>query len=83
MLQDIPNPFPPVVARSRRPSHPESDAGHRTIPVRVPPDRGEAEGAPASRERRDEEPFTGRIIAGPGPGEVAPPRWWTTPGRGS
>ena len=79
MLQDIPNPLPPVIVRGRRPSHPASDAGHPTIPVHVPPTRGEAEESPASPDHR----FAGRIITGPGPREVAPPRWWRTPGSGS
>ena len=79
MLQDIPNPVPPVIVRGRRPSHPASDAGPPTIPVHVPPTRGEAEESPASPEDR----FAGRIITGPSPGEVAPPRWWRTPGSGS
>jgi hypothetical protein len=79
MLQDIPNPFPPVIVRGRRPSHTESDAGHPTIPVQVPPTRGEADESPASPEHC----FAGPIITGPGPREVAPPRWWWTPGSGS
>ena len=79
MLQDIPNPFLPVIVRGRRPFHPASDAGHPPIPVHVPPTRGEAEESPASPEHR----FAGPILTGPGPGEVAPPRWWRTPGSGS
>jgi hypothetical protein len=84
MLEDISNPFHQVVNRPTRPSH----AGDRAAPRRVvsvpgptgPRDAdGMAEGQPSSAEPA---PAT-RIVAAPGPGEVAPPRWWASNARSS
>jgi hypothetical protein len=88
MLEDIPNPFKQVVTRNPRPSHPagrlspEGTAhGRVIIPVLAPADRVDA-AEPGGHRNPDDETFAARITTGPGPGEVAPPKWWANRGAG-
>jgi hypothetical protein len=87
MLRDILNPFQQVVARGRRAPHAGAGGsaegtptGNVVIPVRRPPNA--VEGAGPHAVGRDDH-LAARLRNGPGPGEVAPPRWWQTHGTGT
>jgi hypothetical protein len=86
MLQDIPNPFKQFVTRNPRPSHAagrESSEGTALgrviIPVLAPTERVDV-AEPGGHGKSDDEMIAARITTGPGPGEVAPPKWWANRG---
>jgi hypothetical protein len=86
MLQDIPNPFKQFVTRNPRPSHAagrdssEGTAlGRVIIPVLAPTVRVDVT-EPGGRGNSDDGTIAARITTGPGPGEVAPPKWWANRG---
>jgi hypothetical protein len=83
MLQDIPNPFPQVVTRNPRPSHAGGHnsgegiaSGRLIIPVGPPVSHADASPPSAAGQHSDGGPLAPRITSEPGPGEIAPPRWW-------
>ena len=78
MLQDIPNPFPQVVTRHPRPSHPgEGDhSGRLIIPVGTPAGHAGPSDPPVVGPHPDGDPIASRITPAPGPGEVSAPKWW-------
>jgi hypothetical protein len=84
MLEDIPNPFPQVVTRNPRSSHPggrhpgeSSASGRFIIPVGAPAGQTDASEPSAAATHHDGGPIAARITPEPGPGEVAPPKWWS------
>jgi len=89
MLRDIPNPFHQIVTRGRRPSHPGLGGsaagtvpGRVIIPVRVPPNHDDAAGPFASGQHGENRLLSARVTVGPGPGDVAVPKWWQNHGAG-
>jgi hypothetical protein len=89
MLEDIDNPFSPLVRRPARPSRPAAPAPRIGLPNGSPvvpahDASGRADDAPVAEEGRssDQTARTFRITPDPGPGEVVPPSWWANRGRG-
>ena len=87
MLEDIGNPFNQIVNRHPRPSHtagrpsPEGvTAGRLVVPVPEPAGPAETAEPSAGHQLPDATPLVARITAEPGPGEVAPPKWWASRG---
>jgi hypothetical protein len=83
MLEDIPEPFKEVVTRHPRPSHSTArqsgeglDSGGLVIPVPDPLASADPAEPPAAHALSGETLPTTRITTAPGPGEVAPPKWW-------
>ncbi len=83
MLQDIPNPFPQVVTRNPRSSHPAGrhpgdgvNTGVIIIPVGTPSHHVDPAEPPVAGQHPDGDPIASRITPEPGPGEVSPPKWW-------
>jgi hypothetical protein len=83
MLQDDPNPFPQVVTRNPRPSHTGvrqpgdgMASGRLIIPVVPPANHADVSDPASAGQPADGGLVAPRITPEPGPGEVAPPRWW-------
>jgi hypothetical protein len=83
MLQDIPNPFLQVVTRNPRLPHHggrhpgEGDGpGGVIIPVDPEAQHSEAKATVGAGQTHEGGPVAARIMSVPGPGEVAPPKWW-------
>ena len=84
MLEDIPNPFPQVVTRNPRSSHPggrhlgeSSPSGRLIIPVGAPLGHPDASDPSAAATHDHGGPISPRITPEPGPSEVAAPKWWS------
>jgi hypothetical protein len=86
MLEDIP-PLSQPVNRQPRASHPAGrpspgshDSGRFVVPVPATPASGGAAEPASGRHHPGEEAPVVRITNAPGPGEVAPPKWWANRG---